>query len=70
MINTALRIIITSMHMKNEKRYFTSGQQASIVEFKGVKLALAICEDVWFDRTIDHMKQLGAELVLTLNASP
>ncbi len=35
----------------DEQRLFTKGKSpACIVEVKGVKIGLAICEDVWFDR--------------------
>lgn len=41
-----------------------------MVEFKGYQLGLLICEDIWYDEPIDAVKGAGAELVLTINASP
>ena len=41
-----------------------------MVEFKGYQLGLLICEDIWYDEPIDAVKGAGADLVLTINASP
>lgn len=39
-------------------------------EFKGVFIGLTICEDVWHKGIIESAKDAGAEILLTLNASP
>ena len=54
----------------DEKRYFSAGREAVVFEQNGVRLALAICEDVWFDRPVADAAAAGAQLVLNLNASP
>ncbi|MDA1342563.1 MAG: NAD+ synthase, partial [Proteobacteria bacterium] len=54
----------------DERRYFTAGNQACVFEFNGRFIGLTICEDVWQKGIIDANKQAGAELLLTLNASP
>ncbi len=54
----------------DEQRYFTAGQQPCVFEFNGVFIGLTICEDVWRSGIIDATKQAGAELLVTLNASP
>ena len=57
----------------DEVRYFTPGtaEQDSIVfNFKGVDLAISICEDIWFPDTMAQAKAAGAQLMLNLNASP
>jgi NAD+ synthase (glutamine-hydrolysing) len=54
----------------DERRYFTAGNQACVFEFNGSFIGLTICEDVWQKGIIDANKQAGAELLLTLNASP
>jgi NAD+ synthase (glutamine-hydrolysing) len=54
----------------DEKRYFTSGQNATVIELNGVKLGLTVCEDVWFDAPVAQAVEAGAELILNLNASP
>jgi NAD+ synthase (glutamine-hydrolysing) len=54
----------------DERRYFTAGNQPCVFEFNGYFIGLTICEDVWQKGIIDASKQAGAELLLTLNASP
>jgi len=54
----------------DEQRYFTAGNQPCVFEFNGTFIGLTICEDVWKSGIIEATKQAGAELLLTLNASP
>ncbi|MCX7097564.1 MAG: NAD+ synthase [Methylococcales bacterium] len=54
----------------DEQRYFTAGTLPGVFEFNGHFIGLTICEDVWKSGIIDATKQAGAELLLTLNASP
>ncbi len=54
----------------DEQRYFSAGNQPCVFEFNGTFIGLTICEDVWKSGIIDATKQAGAELLLTLNASP
>ncbi|MDH5712256.1 MAG: NAD+ synthase, partial [Gammaproteobacteria bacterium] len=54
----------------DEKRYFAAGTQSVVVELKGVKFGLAICEDVWQPGPVAAAKAEGAEVMLVLNASP
>ncbi|MCV2403272.1 NAD+ synthase [Marinomonas sp. C2222] len=54
----------------DDKRYFEAGTEAGIVDIKGVKVGLSICEDIWHPEPIAQAKAAGAELILNLNASP
>jgi NAD+ synthase (glutamine-hydrolysing) len=54
----------------DDKRYFNQGDSDCIVEIKGIKLGFLICEDIWFDKQIASTKQAGAELIISMNASP
>ena len=55
----------------DEKRHYTPGEgPAVVVDFKGVRLGLAICEDIWFERVPRAAKAAGADLLLVPNASP
>ena len=54
----------------DEKRYFEPAAKTGIFEFKGHKLGLAICEDVWHPEPVVAMRDAGATAILTLNASP
>ncbi|EPC5391093.1 NAD+ synthase [Serratia liquefaciens] len=54
----------------DEKRYFQAGNDTCVVELKGYRLGLLICEDLWFPEPVDAAKAAGAEMVLSINASP
>jgi NAD+ synthase (glutamine-hydrolysing) len=54
----------------DEKRYFERGTEASVFEFKGARLGLLVCEDVWEPEPARGARALGAEALLVINASP
>ncbi|WP_341327830.1 NAD+ synthase [Methylotuvimicrobium sp. KM2] len=54
----------------DEQRYFTAGSENVLFNLKGLTLALTVCEDVWQSGLIAKNRQAGADIVLTLNASP
>ena len=54
----------------DEKRVFTPGPLPTPIPFRGVRLGLPICEDVWFPTVCEHLKRAGAELLLVPNGSP
>jgi NAD+ synthetase len=54
----------------DEKRTFDAGTEPCIVELKGARFGLAICEDVWFGRVPAAAKAAGAQAMLSINASP
>ncbi len=54
----------------DEKRYFVPGSAVGLFECKGVKIALSICEDLWFSGPAQAAEKAGAQLIVSLNASP
>ncbi|MEX2241643.1 MAG: NAD+ synthase [Burkholderiales bacterium] len=54
----------------DEKRTFDAGSEPCLVELKGARFGLAICEDVWFGRVPAAAQAAGAQAMLTINASP
>jgi NAD+ synthetase len=54
----------------DEERYFDTGDAPGIIDVGGVRIGLAICEDVWQSGAAEASRAAGAELLLTLNASP
>ncbi|MGQ0429795.1 MAG: NAD+ synthase [Gammaproteobacteria bacterium] len=54
----------------DEKRYFHAGDAPVTVEIGGVRVAPLICEDVWHADVCAGTRQAGAQLVVTINASP
>ncbi|MDD4914815.1 MAG: NAD+ synthase [Methylococcales bacterium] len=54
----------------DEQRYFSAATQTTLFSIKNTRLALTICEDIWQPGIIEKNRQAGAEIILTLNASP
>lgn len=54
----------------DEKRYFVAGSEACVVDIKGIRVGITICEDVWSPGPVSQAAENGAELILNINASP
>ncbi len=54
----------------DEKRYFETGNRPCVFEVDGRRIGLTICEDLWFPEPAAQAKAAGAELLLSINASP
>jgi NAD+ synthase (glutamine-hydrolysing) len=54
----------------DEKRYFTPGTEATIVDLNGVKAGVLVCEDVWDSAPAIQARAAGAQVLLVINASP
>lgn len=54
----------------DEKRYFTSADQAFVFGVKGVRFGINICEDTWFEHAPMRARAAGAQVLLVPNGSP
>jgi NAD+ synthase len=54
----------------DEKRVFAAGPLPDPIDFRGVRIGVPICEDIWFPLVTAHLKKLGAELLIVPNGSP
>ena len=55
----------------DEKRVFDAGPPPGPVNFRGVRLGLPICEDIWGDLGVcETLAESGAEILLVPNGSP
>ncbi|CAN5382159.1 NAD+ synthase [soil metagenome] len=54
----------------DEKRLFAPGPLPAPIDFRGVKLGIPICEDIWFPFVTAHLKAEGAEILISPNGSP
>ncbi len=54
----------------DEKRNFAAGPLPGPVGFRGVRLGIPICEDIWNDEVCECLAETGAELLLVPNGSP
>ena len=54
----------------DEKRVFHTGPLPGPVNFRGVRLGVMICEDMWTDEVAECLEESGAEILTVLNGSP
>ena len=60
----------------DEKRVFEAGPPPGPVNFKGVRLGIPVCEDIWMEESnvyedvVECLADTGAELLIVPNASP
>jgi len=54
----------------DEVRVFRRGELPGPIAFRGVRLGVMICEDMWFPDVTETLQESGAQLLIVLNASP
>ena len=54
----------------DERRHFLPGDQPCVFELEGQRYALSICEDLWSPDVAAQAAELGADVLLNINASP
>ena len=54
----------------DEKRVFAAGPPPGPVAFRGVRLGVMICEDMWEAEVTECLEESGAEILLVINGSP
>lgn len=54
----------------DEKRVFTEAEAPLPMEFRGVKLGVMVCEDMWFDSAAKSLAENGADILLVPTCSP
>jgi NAD+ synthase len=59
----------------DERRVFTSGPPPGPVNFRGVRIGIPICEDIWtewgdYEDVVECLAETGAELMIVPNGSP
>jgi NAD+ synthase (glutamine-hydrolysing) len=80
-VTVAHKLLLPTYDVFDEGRYFDPGEAPRTVEINGVRVGLAICEDVWNDKSVaerrlyprdplEELARAGAQLLLVCNASP
>ncbi len=54
----------------DEKRVFVPGPMPGPVNFRGVRIGIPICEDIWKPDPVECIVETGGEILLVTNASP
>ena len=69
---TALRfkVDLPNYGVFDEKRVFAPGPMPGPVNFRGVRIGLPVCEDIWGPEPCECIAETGGELLLVSNGSP
>ena len=54
----------------DEKRVFAPGPLPGPINFRGVRLGVPICEDIWGSEPVECLAETGGEILLVPNGSP
>ncbi|MEM8786151.1 MAG: NAD+ synthase [Pseudomonadota bacterium] len=54
----------------DELRLFDQGPLPGPLDFRGVRIGVPICEDIWYGDVVECLEETGAEILLVHNGSP
>ena len=80
-IGTAQKRLLPNYDVFDETRYFEPGRSSKAVRYKGLRLGIAICEDIWNDPSmfpahiyhvdpVSELARAGADIFISISASP
>ena len=75
------KMLLPTYDVFDEERYFVAAEKQELGTVRGRRIALNVCEDAWNDKQfwerrlyqrdpVEELAQAGAEILLTINASP
>ena len=75
------KTLLPTYDVFDERRYFRSASARKVFSWKGLKLGVAICEDLWWEVSLDggnpygidpvaELADLGVDIILSPSASP
>ncbi|HZL16996.1 MAG TPA: NAD+ synthase [Polyangia bacterium] len=80
-VHVARKSLLPTYDVFDEWRYFDPATEVAVAEFRGRRLGIAICEDIWNDADfwphrryrsdpIEALAKAGAEILINVSASP
>ncbi|MGD9868205.1 MAG: NAD+ synthase [Hyphomicrobiales bacterium] len=54
----------------DEKRVFAAGPMPGPMNFRGVRIGVPVCEDIWGEEVCECLSETGAEILIVPNGSP
>ena len=71
LIDTYDKIFLPNYGVFDEERYFVKGNVCPVYELGDVRIGVNVCEDIWYEVGPSAVqRQVGAELIININASP
>src|SRR5437764_12547725 len=70
-----LKVNLPNYGVFDERRLFASGPPPGPVNFRGVRIGVPVCEDIWtewgdYEDVVECLAETGAELMIVPNGSP
>ncbi len=65
-----LKHVLPNYGVFDEKRVFAEGPLPGPVNFRGVRLGVMVCEDMWTEDVGECLDESGAEIMVVINGSP
>ncbi|MFT4521673.1 MAG: NAD+ synthase (glutamine-hydrolyzing) [Bacteroidia bacterium] len=77
-VNQTNKTLLPTYDVFDEYRYFEANSVFELVHFKGIKIALTICEDLWNDEApflypttpMHHLSKLNPDIMINISGSP
>ena len=69
-IGFSKKVNLPNYSVFDEKRVFNSNDNPCIFDFRGIKMGVPICEDIWTNNVCNKLKKQGCEIIISPNGSP
>jgi len=69
-VATRFKVDLPNYGPFDEKRVFSAGPLPGPIPFRGLRLGVPICEDIWDDEVVECLEETGAEMLIVPNGSP
>ncbi|UYN96900.1 MAG: NAD+ synthase [Enhydrobacter sp.] len=69
-IGKRFKVDLPNYGVFDDKRVFTPGPMPGPIVFRGVRIGVPICEDVWTPDVVECIAETGGEILLVPNGSP
>jgi NAD+ synthase (glutamine-hydrolysing) len=81
LVGYADKTLLPEYDVFDDPRYFEPARERRLFDIKGVRVGVAVCEDMWNDKTYwrerlytndptDELIAMGAQVIVSINASP
>jgi NAD+ synthase len=69
-LGVRLKVDLPNYGVFDEKRVFDAGPLPGPVLFRGMRIGMPICEDIWQEEVCECLQEAGAEILISPNGSP
>jgi NAD+ synthase len=69
-VGVRFKVDLPNYGVFDEKRVFDPGPLPGPVSFRGLRIGIPICEDIWKEEVCECLQEAGAEVLISPNGSP